>query len=196
MTHHHNDDECFTNEEGICTVCGVAHGTPCVTCGKRGFHDKSCHESEEFRLATKFPIGARVRIIGSDIEEYIGFTGVVRDYDFSDDVPLISVLFDAPMINVKSPNGTGPATRDGFYEEELVLCNERAHISRAEPTPLTLAEAERTTWAAYAAALDASNAAFDVLCRARDTYINALRAAMATENDDARIGPGGSREMP
>lgn len=126
MTSHDQDSDCVTDADGTCTICGVHHGCPCETCGGAGFHKDDCEETkalyaEEQALAAKFPIGSRVRIVDSDIKEYIGLTGVVQDYDFGDDVPLIGVLFDAPMINVDSPDGTGPATRDGFYEEELAL---------------------------------------------------------------------------
>lgn len=125
MTDHNQDLDC-TVESGACIVCGVGHGYPCEACGGAGFHKDACPEidpkdAEERALAAKFPVGARVRIIGSDLEEYAGLTGVVRDYDFSDEPSLIGVAFDVPVQRIDVPAGSGPSTRDGFYDDELVL---------------------------------------------------------------------------
>jgi hypothetical protein len=64
----------------------------------------------------RLPPGTPVRVIDSDLDEYIGVTGSVVDYDIGriGDWPLIGVRFDSPM---DLPNG--PMDRDGFYDAEI-----------------------------------------------------------------------------
>jgi len=59
----------------------------------------------------RWPIGVRVKVKASDLEEYIGLTGVVMDYDvgIDGDWPLVCVKFDMPL----------EPPRDGFYDDEL-----------------------------------------------------------------------------
>jgi hypothetical protein len=66
-----------------------------------------------------FPIGHRVEVVNSDIEEYIGVTGSVAGYDlgFSGDYPLIRINFDNPVY-VSGPTDC-KVDHDGFYQEEL-----------------------------------------------------------------------------
>ena len=54
------------------------------------------------------PIGTRVRVLSSDIEEHVGQCGVVEAYDLGcqGEWPLVSVILDG-------------GTRDGFYDDEL-----------------------------------------------------------------------------
>ena len=57
----------------------------------------------------KFPIGSRVRIAKSDLDEHIGMKGAVRGYDLGPrgESPLVSVTFDV-------------GGQDGFYIDEIV----------------------------------------------------------------------------
>lgn len=93
-------------------------------------------EIAELALAERFRVGARVRIVDSDLAQYVGLTGTVLDYDFSGfsagDPPLIGVLFDAPVLRVDLPSGSRPSTRDGFYDDELVLLT---HVERCAACP-------------------------------------------------------------
>ena len=63
-----------------------------------------------------FPVGSRVRVIGSDPETeevYIGKTGTVVDYDdacLADMGTLVGVRFDEPH---------GRVERDGFFDDEI-----------------------------------------------------------------------------
>jgi hypothetical protein len=59
----------------------------------------------------RFPVGVRVRVVGSDLPEYIDVTGVVIDYD-------IGVYGEWPMISVKFDTLSNPE-HDGFYDDEL-----------------------------------------------------------------------------
>lgn len=164
MTNHNQDSDC-TVVDGTCTGCGVSHGPPCEACGGAGFHELYCEE-----ITAQFPVGARVRIIGSDLVEYIGSTGTVLDYDFSDETPLIGVRFDTPVQQVQAPDGSGPAVRDGFYDDELVLLDAPAAESNEDARLLAEKEA---AYAAFMAAIDASNAAQNNVIRARDAYLAA-----------------------
>lgn len=60
----------------------------------------------------RFPVGARVRVVKSDVPEYVGARGTVRNYNLgtTGDWPLISVKFDVP---IKTSDGT--ASHDAFY---------------------------------------------------------------------------------
>ncbi len=63
----------------------------------------------------RIPVGTRVRVVRSDVEEYVGATGVVADYDLgydADEWPLVGVIFDKPVSHSESAK---PSTRDGFY---------------------------------------------------------------------------------
>jgi hypothetical protein len=73
----------------------------------------------------RFPVGARVRVVKSDVSEYIGALGTVVDYDCgaNGDWPLIGVRFDTP---IQYAGSTNPTTRDGFYgdgdsDDEIAL---------------------------------------------------------------------------
>jgi hypothetical protein len=81
----------------------------------------------------RWPVGARVKVAASDLEEYIGLTGVVTDYDVgeSGDWPLVTVKFDMPL----SP------PHDGFYDDELVAVGE-TYIERVMITVKRLASDE------------------------------------------------------
>jgi len=78
----------------------------------------------------RFPVGARVRVVKSDVSEYIGALGTVVDYDCgaNGDWPLIGVRFDAPIQPwFEHAGSTNPTTRDGFYgdgdgDDEIALC--------------------------------------------------------------------------
>lgn len=74
-----------------------------------------------------FPIGARVRVVKSDIPEYVGAFGVVVGHDVGTDGdwPLISVQFDAPITYAQGRR-QDIAAGDGFYgdgdsDDEIVL---------------------------------------------------------------------------
>ena len=81
----------------------------------------------------RWPVGMRVKVKASDLEEYIGLTGVVVDYDVSEsgDWPLVTVKFDMML---SSP-------RDGFYDDELVAVGE-TYIERVMITVKRLASDE------------------------------------------------------
>lgn len=67
-------------------------------------------------MGTAFPVGCKVRVVDSDLDEYIGVTGNVADYRPGSDTswPLIGVVFDTPIRIEGQVN-----RRDGFYDEEL-----------------------------------------------------------------------------
>jgi len=129
MADHNQDSDCVTDADGTCTICGVHHGCPCETCGGAGFHKDNCEATkaqyaEEQALATRFPIGARVRVIRSDLDVYVGLTGTVLNYDLSispDEPSLVGVSFDTPVTRTDLPPDAPRAPRDGFYDDELVL---------------------------------------------------------------------------
>jgi len=81
---------------------------------------ENCWKTEWLQqVSNRFPVGAQVRVVRSDVEEYIGTTGVVVDYDIGVDGewPLVGVVFDTPV---------GGVTRDGFYgdgysDDEIVF---------------------------------------------------------------------------
>jgi len=60
----------------------------------------------------RLPPNSRVRVIGGDVEKYLGATGFVTGYDIGGDGdwPLVSVAFDKPIV----ADG-GEVSRDGFY---------------------------------------------------------------------------------
>lgn len=62
-------------------------------------------------MEKRIPEGARVRVLRSDVPEYVGLTGSVTGYDLGDDGewPLVDVVFDQP-----APSG---ARRDAFYAD-------------------------------------------------------------------------------
>ena len=176
MTSHNRDSDC-TVVNDICAVCGVAHGDPCETCGGEGFHKDSCAESEERSLAAKFPVGARVRIIRSDLGVYVGLTGTVLDYDlssFPDEPSHIGVSFDTPVARPDLLPFTARALRDGFYDDELVLLDAPAAESNEDAR--LLAE-KKKAYAAFMASIDASNAAQNNVMRMRDAYLAAATRA-------------------
>ena len=73
------------------------------------------HEPEIMeRIRCAFPVGARVKVIASDLPEYIGAIGTVVDYDpgCEGDYPLVGVRFDTPVLQRE---------RDGFYDDEIVI---------------------------------------------------------------------------
>ena len=53
-----------------------------------------------------FGLGSHVRVRAYDLEEYVGKSGTVVGYDFSEELPLICVAFDT-------------LPRDAFYEDEI-----------------------------------------------------------------------------
>jgi len=68
----------------------------------------------------RWPIGMRVRVKASDVQEYIGLTGVVTNYDvgIKGDWPLVGVKFEPSIAGLPLLGGVAPA-RDGFYDDEL-----------------------------------------------------------------------------
>jgi hypothetical protein len=70
------------------------------------------------RAQAWFPIGSRVEIADSDIDEYIGCVGVVVGYCIGDqwESPIVSVAIDRPTAGLVAAGG---GARDGFYEDEL-----------------------------------------------------------------------------
>ena len=68
----------------------------------------------------RWPIGMRVKVKASDVQEYIGLTGVVVDYDvgIKGDWPLVGVRFEPSIAGQPLLGGVAPA-RDGFYDDEL-----------------------------------------------------------------------------
>lgn len=74
--------------------------------------DMEAKEQWAVAMERRLPPGTRVRVIASDLAEYIGAVGRVADYDIGGigDWPLIGVRFDSPV---------GGVTRDGFYEDEI-----------------------------------------------------------------------------
>lgn len=66
------------------------------------------------------PVGLHVRVREADLDEYLGVTGVVADYDIGGDNgadgswPLVGVVFDKPVV----ANGE-MRKRDGFYDDEI-----------------------------------------------------------------------------
>jgi len=73
----------------------------------------------------RFRLGARVRVVKSDVPEYIGARGKVIDYSLGTegDWPLISVGFDAP---IKTSSWGAAVKHDAFYgdgttDDEIVL---------------------------------------------------------------------------
>jgi len=68
----------------------------------------------------RWPVGMRVKVKASDVQEYIGLTGVVMDYDvgIKGDWPLVGVEFEPSIAGQPLLGGVAPA-RDGFYDDEL-----------------------------------------------------------------------------
>jgi len=100
---------------------------------RKPVRSKSRRSRELARLETRFPVGSRVRVIASDLDEYIGATGIVADYDlagFPVDPSLVGVVFDTPI------GCAGPrkriSTRDGFYDDELAVTTSRT-VRRRRP---------------------------------------------------------------
>jgi hypothetical protein len=219
MTSHDQDSDCVTDADGTCTICGVHHGCPCETCGGAGFHKDDCEETkalyaEEQALAAKFPVGARVRIIDSDLFAYIGLTGTVADYgihSFPDELPLVGVQFDAPVVYPEPPY-RDLVTRDGFYGDELTLLSAPACDGCGGPLGpdardgecgcrldsdgcvwtededededediAHLRDAKRKANDAFMAAISASSAAQVHILRARDAYLAAAERLYAAE---------------
>jgi hypothetical protein len=60
----------------------------------------------------RIPVGTRVRVATSDVDEYVGARGEVVDYDTGcyGDYPLVGVKFDEPIEHEGSL-----VERDGFY---------------------------------------------------------------------------------
>jgi hypothetical protein len=42
MDDHKQDSDCTVGEDGLCIICQVLHGDPCVECGARAFHLANC----------------------------------------------------------------------------------------------------------------------------------------------------------
>lgn len=63
-------------------------------------------------MKVKLPVGCRVRVLTSDLSQYVDATGTVADYNLgiNGEWPMVGVVFDAPI------DGTA---RDGFYDDEL-----------------------------------------------------------------------------
>lgn len=74
-------------------------------------------------LKHRFPVGTRVKVIASDLPEYVARTGVIADYDAGDacSAPLIGVVFDAPVELAREV-----VTRDGFYDDEILRLEDEA----------------------------------------------------------------------
>ncbi len=48
---HTQDSDCTVDPEtGLCTVCGVLHGEPCILCGGRGYHALDCAELDPIEV--------------------------------------------------------------------------------------------------------------------------------------------------
>jgi hypothetical protein len=64
----------------------------------------------------RLPIGSRVRVVRSDVPEYIGAAGQVIGYDIglNGDWPLVRVAFDRP---VRRPHTSDETMHDGFYSD-------------------------------------------------------------------------------
>ena len=69
-------------------------------------------------VVEKFPIGCRVRVLESDVDEYEGATGVVEDHDEgdSDALPLVCVKFDEPVMADPLEHGRKKVKGDAFYD--------------------------------------------------------------------------------
>ena len=91
--------------------------------------NKHTGESSARKLAWRevaereFPAGQRVRVVKSDLDEYVGATGAVRGYDMGGRgvSPLISVKFD-------EGSGSGVSRMDSFHEDEIVPIGKRADV--------------------------------------------------------------------
>jgi hypothetical protein len=88
-----------------------------------GSSDDAClQESPEKKAAwlvearRRIPVGTRVRVVKSDVPEYVGAIGTVADYDVGGcgDWPLVGVVFDV-SIQVPGAGNENPVARDGFY---------------------------------------------------------------------------------
>jgi len=81
--------------------------------GNESIQESEARKEDWLRGAKRrFPIGARVRVVASDVPEYIGAKGTVIGHDIGDSGswPLVSVKFDAPIRHEGSL-----VQRDGFY---------------------------------------------------------------------------------
>ena len=79
-------------------------------------------------FVASFPVGCRVRVLESDLDEYEGVTGVVEGHDPGDrdSLPLASVAFDEPVCAAVHQDGSKEwMTGDGFYEDEIELLEDR-----------------------------------------------------------------------
>lgn len=67
-------------------------------------------------MEVRFPVGCRVKVTSSDVDAYVGKTGIVADYDVGvdGDWPLVSVVFDAPF-----KHDGEVVKRDGFCDDEI-----------------------------------------------------------------------------
>lgn len=73
--------------------------------------------------ATKlFPVGTRVRVCDSDVDEYVDATGIVTGYDLGldGDWPLICVNLTYARKAMFSRTGNEQDS-DGFYDDELEI---------------------------------------------------------------------------
>lgn len=75
----------------------------------------------------RFPVGARVRVVKSDVPEYVGTRGTVRNYNLgtAGDWPLISVKFDAPVKTSEGTVGHDAFYGDGSSDDEIVVDRSR-----------------------------------------------------------------------
>ena len=99
-------------------------------CRKIEEENRSLQESPSKKVAwlddakKRVPVGTRVKVVVSDVLEYVGVLGTVIDYDLGIDGewPMVCVVFDTPIKHVGSAD---PTKRDAFYcdgndDDELV----------------------------------------------------------------------------
>lgn len=86
-----------------------------------GFQESTSKKADWLKATKRrFPVGARVHVVKSDVPEYVGLKGTVADYDLGSrgDWPLIGVKFDGPIKTSEWPTAV---SRDSFYDDEIVL---------------------------------------------------------------------------
>lgn len=120
------DEVTVVDEDKVKRLGKKLQDKPCPDCEGKCYTDESEQDWPRRKAAwlqaakVDFPVGCQVRVVESDLDEYVKAVGTVADYDIGSkdgadgSWPLIGVVFDKPIV-VDGEN----MLRDGFYDEEI-----------------------------------------------------------------------------